>query len=128
MGKQEIIRDEKGRVVKGSVLNPKGRTPGPNRLHRDVKTMIEEALNRAGENVQKKRRSLKDLEPGTAYLAEQAEKRPDLFLPLVRQLLPAKIDVDVTVMSRELVDLMHTRRNQLAQMRDVTPKEDDDAA
>ena len=116
MGKQEIIRDEKGRVVKGSKLNPQGRT-GPNRLTTDMKTMIEEAAKRAGERVQKKKPGLKDLEPGTAYLADQAEQNPVAFLGLMRGLLPAKIDLDVTVMRRELVEVLHKRRDQLAELR-----------
>ena len=119
-------RDEKGRLKKGVVLNPKGREKGaPNRITADMKTMIEEAAKRAGENVQKRRRSLKDLEPGTAYLADQAEKNPVAFMGLMKGLLPAKIDLDVTIMNRELVTLLTQRREQLAKMRDITPQEED---
>ncbi len=122
-------RDEKGRLKKGVVLNPEGKKPGtPNRLTADMKTMIEQAMQRAGENVQKKRRSLKDLEPGIAYLVEQAEKNPVAFMGLAKGLLPAKIDLDVTVMSRDLVTMLQARREQLTKLRDVTPQQDDDAA
>ena len=40
--------------------------------------------------------------------------------------MPAKIDLDVSIMSRDLVDLLSQRREQLAQMRDVTPEEEED--
>lgn len=117
---------------KGQSGNPAGRKKGePNKLTKDLKTMIEEALTRAGQNAQKKKRSLKDLEPGIAYLVKQADERPELFMPLVRQLLPAKIDVDVTVMTQQMVGLLSERREQLAalrDMKDVTPQEDEDVS
>lgn len=115
------------RFKKGQSGNPKGRPKGPNRLTVDMKTMIETALHRAGSDVQKKRRSLKDLEPGVAYLVEQAHERPELFMPLVRQLLPAKIDVDVQVMTNEMTELLSERRNKLAQLRRATHGEVIDA-
>ena len=70
------------------------------------------------ENAQKKKRSLKDLEPGIAYLVKQADERPELFMPLVRQLLPAKLDVEVSVMTQQMAGLLHERRDQLAALRD----------
>ena len=125
-------RDEMGRLKKGVVLNPVGRTKGTkNKITKDLKTMIEEALNRAGQNVQKKRKTLKSLEPGVAYLVQQAEERPELFMPLVRQLLPAKLDVEVQVMTQEMAELLSVRRDRLAElrgMRDVTPKDGDDVS
>jgi len=109
----------------GKSGNPAGRPVGrQNKFTADLQTMVLEALRRAGENIQKKHGSrLKHLEPGTVYLLEQAEKRPELFMPLIRQMMPAKIDLDVQVMSRDLVTLLSERRNQLAQMRDITPEE-----
>lgn len=116
---QKPQRDSKGRLAKGVRLNPHGRPKGgQNKFTKDLKTMIEEALNRAGENAQKKRRSLKDLEPGIAYLVKQADERPELFMPLVRQLLPAKLDVEVSVMTQQMAGLLHERRDQLAALRD----------
>ena len=121
MAKRETVK--KGQQVGDGTPGP-GRPKGvQNRLTVDMKTMIEEAAKRAGENVQKKRRALADLEPGTAYLADQAEKNPVAFMGLMRGLLPAKLDLEVTVMTRELVTLLTERREQLSQMRDVTPKE-----
>ena len=113
--------------VKAGIAGP-GRKKGvPNKLSQDMKTMLEQALKRAGENVQKKRRSLKDLEPSVAYLADQAEDNPQAFMGLLRSLLPAKIDLDVTLMSRDLVGVLSERRDQLAQLRDVTPEDGNDA-
>jgi len=126
MGKPEIIRDKKGRVVKGVVLNPAGRPVGPNKITIEMKTIIEQALHRAGQNVQRRNKSLRDLEPAIAYMVHHADTRPDLFLPLVRQLMPAKIDLDVSIMNRELVTMLSARRDQLAQLRDITPTRDDD--
>ena len=119
MGKQEIIRDEKGRVKKGSkALNPKGRV-GPNKFTKDMTTMVTEALNRAGLTVQSEDTSLSDLEPGVAYLAHQATRRPDLFVPLLRQMMPSKVDMEVKIMTENMVEVMHKRRDQLAQMRQL---------
>lgn len=127
MADGDDLRDENGRLRKGAVLNPNGRRKGePNRLTKDLKTMIEEALHRAGADTQKKHKTLRDLEPGIAYLVHQAHHRPELFMPLVRQLLPAKIDMEVTVMTQQMVEMLSERRDQLVQlrgMRDVTPKE-----
>lgn len=107
------------RFKKGQSGNPTGRVKGqPNKFTKDLKTMIEEALQRAGQNAQKKKRSLKDLEPGIAYLVKQADERPELFMPLVRQLLPAKLDVEVSVMTQQMAGLLHERRDQLAALRD----------
>lgn len=114
----DATRDAKGRLKKGVKLNPHGRGKGtPNRFTTDMKTMIEEALHRAGGDVQKKKRSLKDLEPGVAYLVHQAHERPELFMPLVRQLLPAKIDVDVQVATQNTLGLLSQRRDKLAALR-----------
>lgn len=120
-------RDEKGRLKKGVVLNPKGREKGkPNKFTADIKAMVEEALHRAGENAQKRDKRKKDLSAGAAYLLEQAEENPQLFMPLLRQLLPAKLDLDVTVLNRDMVSLLSQRREQLAQLKDVTPPDEDD--
>lgn len=89
----------------------------------DMKTMLQEATKRAGENVQKKRRDLKDLEPGVAYLALQAETNPVAFMSLLRGLLPAKIDLDVSIMGKDVVELLQERRQQLQDLRDITPVE-----
>lgn len=107
----------------GQSGNPRGKPKGAqNHLTRDMKDMLHEALQRAGENAQKRKKSLKDLSAGAAYLAEQAEKNPVAFMGLVRQLLPAKIDLDVTL-TRDLVDTLASRRDQLARLKDVTPIE-----
>jgi hypothetical protein len=125
MGKPEVVRDEKGRVV-GGTLNPSGRPPGPNKLTADMKAMIEEALKQAGEDVQKRRPGLKGLQPGVAYLAEQAHRNPVAFMGLLRQLLPAKVDLEVTAMSRDLAEALSQRRDQLARLKDITPQEEED--
>lgn len=104
----------------GQSGNPAGRPKGAkDKLQTEAKEMIAEALNRAGENVQKKRRSLKDLEPGAAYLAEQAEKNPVAFMSLVGKLVPQKIDMDVQVMSQQMMGLLEVRRERLAELRTI---------
>ena len=94
--------------------------------HENNKLMQVTTEDKPERDAQKRKPSTRDLAPGAAYLLEQAEKRPDLFISLVRQLMPAKIDLDVSIMSRDLVDLLSQRREQLAQMRDVTPEEEED--
>jgi hypothetical protein len=109
-----------GRLKPGHTPNRKGRVKGtPNKVTSDMRTMIEAALERVGENVQKRRPAFKDLEPGVAYLADQAEKNPVAFVGLLRSLLPSKVDVDVTLMTRELVTLLSLRRTQLSEMREA---------
>ena len=111
---------------KGKSANPAGRQKGiPNKMTIDMKRITEEALRLAGEAVQRKRRTLKDMEAGTAYLTDIAEKRPELFMPLVRQLLPAKIDVDVSIMNRDMVGLLSDRRDQMVALRNITPPTED---
>lgn len=112
---------------KGQSGNPKGKPKGTqNKITVEMKTMVEEAMARAGANIQKQRPTLQDLEPGTAYLAEQAEKNPVAFMSLVGKIIPNKIDVDVQVMSTELIGALEQRKRQLQQMRDITPEDDDD--
>jgi len=107
--------------------NPLGRPKGlKDKITVDLKRMMEAALEKAGENVQKKRRSLKDLEAGTAYLTDIAEKRPELFMALLKQMMPATLDINATVMNGQMVDVLAARRIQLSELRNITPEEDDD--
>lgn len=56
-----------------------GRRPGtPNRLTLELRGVVREALREAG---------------GADYLAGIARDRPELFLPLVRRILPRGVDV-----------------------------------
>lgn len=109
-------REKDGRLKPGSVNNPKGKPKGTkNRLTLEVKEMIETALTNAG---------------GVSYLEEQARENPKAFMALVGKIIPAKIDLDVKVMSEEVVGTLAKRRQQMQQlrsMRDVTPPEEDDA-
>jgi hypothetical protein len=88
--------------------------------------MIEQAMDRAGRNTKARKPGLSKLADGAAYLAEQAEANPVAFLALVKQLLPAKIDLDVSIMNRDMLEVLNERRAQLARMRDVTPTEESD--
>jgi len=120
-------RDSKGRLKKGVVLNPKGKPKGTkNTFTKDIAEIITDTLRLAGERVKKTNKTMAGVDSATAYMLNIAETRPELFVPLIRQMMPAKIDVDVQIMGRELVDLMAQRREQLAKMRDITPEEEHD--
>ncbi len=104
----------------GQSGNPAGKKKGTqNRLTVEVKSMVEEALKQAGKNTQKKRRTLKELEPGVAYLAHQAELNPVAFMSLVGKLIPQKIDMDVQIMSQGMVALLEERRQQLNDLKTI---------
>lgn len=107
--------------------NPSGRPKGlQSKLTVDLKRMMEGALERAGENVRKKRPTMKDMEAGTAYLTDIAEKRPELFMAVLKQMMPATLDINATVMNGQMIEVLTARRVQLAELRDVTPDEDID--
>lgn len=116
-----------GRPFKpGQSGNPAGKPKGvKNKFTVEIKTLVEEALTAAGKAAQAEDVSLQDLSPGAAYLAKQAQDNPAAFISLVRMLMPAKLDVDVTVMNREMIDLLSYRRDQVAKMRDITPEDDE---
>jgi hypothetical protein len=116
-----------GRPFKpGQSGNPAGKPKGvKNKFTVEIKTLVEEALTAAGEAAQAEDVSLQGLSPGAAYLAKQAQDNPAAFISLVRMLMPAKLDVDVTVMNREMIDLLSYRRDQVAKMRDITPEDDE---
>lgn len=105
---------------KGVSGNPAGRPKGTqDKTTREAKLMIEQALHKAGEITIKTRKDLKDLEPGAAYLADQAHKNPVAFMSLVGKLVPQKIDVDVQVMSQQMMGLLTERREQLATLKTI---------
>ena len=107
--------------------NPAGRPKGAkDHITRDLRLMMEGALAKAGENVQKKRRSFKDLAAGTAYLTDIAEKRPELFMSMLKQMMPATLDINATVMNGQMVEVLTARRVQLAELRNITPDEEID--
>tara|TARA_R110002072_G_scaffold173356_2_gene327990 strand:- start:766 stop:1152 length:387 start_codon:yes stop_codon:yes gene_type:complete len=124
----KIERDEKGRLKKGSaVLNPKGRTVGAkNKVPTEVKDMVLKALALAGADIKKEDTELADIEDSTAYLVKVAKEMPNLFVPMVAKLMPAKVDMEVSMMGNELLQLMTRRRDQLAALKDVTPEEGDE--
>lgn len=120
----KVERDEKGRLKKGSaVLNPKGRPVGAkNATPTEVKDMVLKALALAGADIKKENEDLADIEDGTAYLVKVAKEMPNLFVPMVAKLMPAKVDMEVNMMGNELLKLMTQRRDQLAALKDITPE------
>lgn len=126
----KTVKDERGRIKKGYSLNPKGKPKGTvNKLTMDMKNCIEAAAAHVGEAYTKDpamRPLVEGLTGTSAYLAVQAIDQPVAFMGLLKGLLPAKLDIDVTVMNRELVTLLSARREQLATMRDITPEEEND--
>lgn len=123
----KIERDEKGRLKKGSaVLNPKGRTVGAkNKVPTEVKDMVLNALSIAGANIKEAKGDVSEIENGTAYLVKVAEEMPNLFVPMVAKLMPAKVDMEVNMMGTELLKLMTQRRDQLAALKDITPEDEE---
>lgn len=123
------MKKHAGHFKKGQPsANPKGRPKGAvTQITADMKRMIEKAMHRAGENVQKKRRSLKDLEPGIAYLTDQAEKNPVAFMSLAGKAMPRQLDVNVQTTTKETMQLMTERRDQLAKMREIALEQIEDA-
>lgn len=66
---------------KGEKRPDQGRPKGvPNKITRDIKAMIEGALEDAG---------------GRAYLARQADENPAAFMTLVGKILPREIKAEV---------------------------------
>jgi hypothetical protein len=128
-GDQNLTKQSKAHLFKKGAPspNPSGRPKGlKDKLTVDLKRMMEAALEKAGDNVRKKRRTLKDMEAGTAYLTDIAEKRPELFMAVLKQMMPATLDINATVMNGQMIEVLTARRLQLAELRDVTPDEDID--
>ena len=125
-GAAKVERDELGRIKPGSVANPAGRKPGAlNALTVEIKGAIEGALAFAGRRLKEKEENkhLRELPDGMAWLAHQAEVNPQLFAAILAKIIPANLKVDVTVLGRDLLDLLQERRDKLASMKDVTPVE-----
>ena len=69
-------RGPDGRFLPGEVTNPRGRPPGPNKINREVREMVRQAL---------------DAEGGVEYLQWAARQQPQAFLSLLGRLIPAEI-------------------------------------
>jgi hypothetical protein len=84
----------------------KGRVKGSkNKLGMEVKVMIETALSQA------------DPKGGVEYLRKQSAANPVAFMGLVGKILPKQIDVGVSVLAVDLLDVMTARRTELAKRR-----------
>ena len=79
---------------KGQSGNPAGRPKGePNKLTSDVKAMILQALELAGDKVAGPDAEVRG---GVAYLADQAQKNPAAFCALVGKVLPLTLQGDAS--------------------------------
>ena len=108
--------------MKGQALNPKGKAVGTkNLIPKAVAEMVTEALHLAGDDVKPAGAKGKEMNAGTAYLYGIAKERPDLFVSMLKMLMPQKIDMNVAVLGQELLTVMTERRNQLAEMREINP-------
>lgn len=80
-----------------------GRPKGcENKINRDIKEMIREALDKAG---------------GVKYLVEQAHKRPSVFLALVGRLVTVNVQMraEINIDIRELVNMPDSELLKLTQ-------------
>ena len=96
---------------KGQSGNPKGKPPGPNKITRDMRGMITEALRLAGNDVKADKKWREGA--GVAYLRKQAHENPVAFMGLINKLLPNKVDVDVGL-TENLLEVLTERREALA--------------
>ena len=97
---------------KGQVANPKGRPKGAEGKHTvELRDMVRQALDRAG---------------GVDYLVRQSEENPSVFMSIVAKTLPQKLDLDVRMISTDMIALMQERRDAISQSAIVTIEHDDD--
>ena len=86
-----------GKFAKGNPGKPKGAVT---KLTADVKAMVHEALHNAG---------------GVKYLELQAHENPKAFMSLVGKTLPKEMSLELQVASRDLIETINARRQQLAE-------------
>lgn len=127
--KSNLPRDEHGNIIPGP-----GRPKGvQNKQTIAMQEMVSGAMDAAGERVhielrqriarRKKKEPtpmeqiMLDLPPAAAYLLKQAETNPAQFLQLAKQLMPTKIDVDVTLKADALMEMVAQRRKELSEMK-----------
>lgn len=108
-------------------MKPKGRPKGSkNRLPLELKMHIENALELAGKRAKRGDGTLKNAEPATVYLLKLAENNPAIFAQLLKQILPQKVDVDVSLFGGDMLELLTERRQQLSQMKTIEHNEEED--
>ena len=77
---------------KGQSGNPAGREKGvPNKLTRDLKEMILEAANRAGDEDPVVLKDGTTVRGGVAYLMKRADDTPAAFMALLGKVLPMQV-------------------------------------
>lgn len=122
---KNLPKDEEGNIIPGP-----GRPAGKqNKFTAAMQDHTGQALRMAGERIQLRietaiqRRKKKEptpeeaimllATPEAAYLLSQAEGNPNAFMGLAKQLMPAKIDIEMTMNSDALLSAVEERRRYL---------------
>jgi hypothetical protein len=83
--------------------------------------MVQEATRLSGETYLKDKAKYpeledfdKDIDAGVAYLAVQANRNPKAFMSLLSKAIPRKLDVDVNVLTGDMLKMISDGRQRVA--------------